>query len=214
MIWLDGRGADGNGPCAFDTPAQCLDTVKFYDFSIQDLPIQNEAHSKDKDKNAALMMNQEAIDKVSDSTNDAVAGIGNSKRDKFCCFDFQNKDNVCGSCQSTARADPKSWCSTDAAACRACHEKASWCDGSDDLLLAVEVDGEEQTMIRAFRPAYIAVPVLFCSVVAIMAGWFGVRLRKRPRVQYEQLPELWRCSENLMQAPEPPAGTDQTTLAI
>jgi len=34
MLWMDGRGGDGLGPCDADTPAACAETVRFYDFSI------------------------------------------------------------------------------------------------------------------------------------------------------------------------------------
>jgi len=34
MLWLDGKGADHKGVCALDSPGQCPDSVKFYDFSI------------------------------------------------------------------------------------------------------------------------------------------------------------------------------------
>jgi len=34
MLWMDGRGADGRGPCDRDDPAACAASVKFYDFSL------------------------------------------------------------------------------------------------------------------------------------------------------------------------------------
>jgi len=36
MLWLDGVGVDGLGPCVKDAPDVCPDTVRFYDFSIED----------------------------------------------------------------------------------------------------------------------------------------------------------------------------------
>lgn len=37
MLWMDGQGEDGLGPCQNDT-AVCGDFAKFYDFSVEDLP--------------------------------------------------------------------------------------------------------------------------------------------------------------------------------
>lgn len=34
MLWMDGKGSDGAGPCPVDNAASCADAVKFYDFSI------------------------------------------------------------------------------------------------------------------------------------------------------------------------------------
>jgi len=35
MLWMDGKGSDGQGPCERDNAKACADSVKFYDFSIQ-----------------------------------------------------------------------------------------------------------------------------------------------------------------------------------
>jgi hypothetical protein len=35
MLWLDGEGADGEGPCRRDHPGRCADAVRFYDFKIE-----------------------------------------------------------------------------------------------------------------------------------------------------------------------------------
>jgi len=42
MLWLDGNGLDGKGPCLSDnnTVDQCSDSVAFYDFSISEIPSQ------------------------------------------------------------------------------------------------------------------------------------------------------------------------------
>mmetsp|Transcript_22026 Transcript_22026/g.55611 ORF Transcript_22026/g.55611 Transcript_22026/m.55611 type:complete len:547 (-) Transcript_22026:125-1765(-) len=37
MLWMDGLGADGRGPCVKDTPDMCPDHVRFYGFSISSL---------------------------------------------------------------------------------------------------------------------------------------------------------------------------------
>ncbi|CAE7027142.1 egl1 [Symbiodinium natans] len=37
MQWMDGKGADGLGPCAVDRPDQCGPSVKFYDFALESL---------------------------------------------------------------------------------------------------------------------------------------------------------------------------------
>merc|ERR1719235_2637372 len=37
MMWLDGPGLDGKGPCIKDVPEACVDSVKFMDFSITDI---------------------------------------------------------------------------------------------------------------------------------------------------------------------------------
>jgi len=37
MLWMDGLGADGRGPCVKDSPDFCPDTVRFYGFSVEPL---------------------------------------------------------------------------------------------------------------------------------------------------------------------------------
>merc|ERR1740123_588809 len=34
MLWMDGRGQDGRGPCKEDTPSECGDTARFSNFSV------------------------------------------------------------------------------------------------------------------------------------------------------------------------------------
>jgi hypothetical protein len=34
MLWMDGKGSDGQGPCASDNEAACSEHVKFYGFSV------------------------------------------------------------------------------------------------------------------------------------------------------------------------------------
>jgi len=36
MLWMDGLGEDGRGPCVRDNPSQCPEYVRFYNFSIND----------------------------------------------------------------------------------------------------------------------------------------------------------------------------------
>ncbi|CAK9013428.1 unnamed protein product [Durusdinium trenchii] len=38
MLWMDGVGGDGKGPCHKDEPDLCGETVKFYDFAVESLP--------------------------------------------------------------------------------------------------------------------------------------------------------------------------------
>jgi len=37
MLWMDGKGADGQGPCAVDAQ-RCGQSAKFYDFKVEELP--------------------------------------------------------------------------------------------------------------------------------------------------------------------------------
>jgi hypothetical protein len=37
MMWLDGNGSDGKGPCGQDLELPCGKSVSFYDFSLEDL---------------------------------------------------------------------------------------------------------------------------------------------------------------------------------
>jgi len=37
MLWMDGKGSDGQGPCEIDSQ-HCGDAVKFYGFSVEDMP--------------------------------------------------------------------------------------------------------------------------------------------------------------------------------
>jgi len=37
MLWLDGKGSDGNGPCSTDSD-HCGDSVKFYNFKLEAMP--------------------------------------------------------------------------------------------------------------------------------------------------------------------------------
>mmetsp|Transcript_44968 Transcript_44968/g.95885 ORF Transcript_44968/g.95885 Transcript_44968/m.95885 type:complete len:309 (+) Transcript_44968:1-927(+) len=36
MLWMDGKGSDGQGPCSSDSAAACSESVKFYGFSISE----------------------------------------------------------------------------------------------------------------------------------------------------------------------------------
>jgi hypothetical protein len=36
MLWMDGLGEDGRGPCVRDNPSQCPDHVRFYNFSLEE----------------------------------------------------------------------------------------------------------------------------------------------------------------------------------
>jgi len=38
MLWMDGNGADGQGPCATDSPDQCGKSARFSNFSIAAIP--------------------------------------------------------------------------------------------------------------------------------------------------------------------------------
>lgn len=37
MLWMDGKGGDGLGPCAQDTPDKCSPSVSFSDFSVRSI---------------------------------------------------------------------------------------------------------------------------------------------------------------------------------
>jgi len=39
MLWMDGKGQDGKGPCERDNAAACGPSVSFYDFSIESLDL-------------------------------------------------------------------------------------------------------------------------------------------------------------------------------
>jgi hypothetical protein len=38
MLWMDGKGADGQGPCGTDKPDQCSNRTKFSNFSVVAIP--------------------------------------------------------------------------------------------------------------------------------------------------------------------------------
>lgn len=38
MLWMDGSGEDGNGPCSADKPETCASTVRFVNFSVEPIP--------------------------------------------------------------------------------------------------------------------------------------------------------------------------------
>jgi hypothetical protein len=38
MLWVDGKGRDGQGPCGTDEPDQCSKRTKFSNFSIEAIP--------------------------------------------------------------------------------------------------------------------------------------------------------------------------------
>jgi hypothetical protein len=38
MLWMDGKGQDGQGACQVDTPDACGKATRFYNFSIEDIP--------------------------------------------------------------------------------------------------------------------------------------------------------------------------------
>merc|ERR1712187_554420 len=38
MLWMDGKGKDGKGPCLRDLRVPCPESVSFSDFSVEDLP--------------------------------------------------------------------------------------------------------------------------------------------------------------------------------
>jgi len=38
MLWMDGKGADGQGPCATDSPDECGKVAKFSNFSVETIP--------------------------------------------------------------------------------------------------------------------------------------------------------------------------------
>jgi len=38
MLWMDGEGADGKGPCATDSPDDCGNRTKFSNFSVDTIP--------------------------------------------------------------------------------------------------------------------------------------------------------------------------------
>ncbi|CAK0846147.1 unnamed protein product [Prorocentrum cordatum] len=37
MLWMDGQGQDGSGPCAFDDMGACGKTVRFFNFSLEEI---------------------------------------------------------------------------------------------------------------------------------------------------------------------------------
>jgi len=39
MLWLDGKGEDGQGPCKKDLVVPCSETVSFYDFFVEELAV-------------------------------------------------------------------------------------------------------------------------------------------------------------------------------
>jgi len=38
MLWMDGKGSDGRGPCARDSPDECSKRTKFSNFSVAAIP--------------------------------------------------------------------------------------------------------------------------------------------------------------------------------
>merc|ERR1719468_793878 len=46
MLWLDGKGKDGMGPCTKDLEKACPDKVPMYDFKVEAIPAVEEEHGR------------------------------------------------------------------------------------------------------------------------------------------------------------------------
>jgi hypothetical protein len=63
MLWFDGKGVDGQGPCETDNPDQCSKRTKFSNFSIEAIP---------GSKCSAKLTNQQPTEPVTTTTFMAV----------------------------------------------------------------------------------------------------------------------------------------------